>query len=134
MDLPPTAERRLIGDRLVWLTTVAADGTPQTSLVWFLWDGHEVLVYTRGGKPKLRNVAERPRVSLAFNSDDLGGGVVVLTGTARISPEEPPADANQSYLDRYRGWIVERLGSSPEAFAADYDSAIRIRPTGVRAW
>ena len=30
---------RLENEHVVWLTTVAADGTPQPSPVWFLWDG-----------------------------------------------------------------------------------------------
>ena len=40
------AVERLSGDRIGWLTTVAANGTPQVSPIWFLWDGNEILVYS----------------------------------------------------------------------------------------
>lgn len=33
------AERRLREERIAWLTTVRADGQPQSVPVWFLWDG-----------------------------------------------------------------------------------------------
>ena len=33
------AQRRLRDDKLAWLTTTSADGTPQPVPVWFLWDG-----------------------------------------------------------------------------------------------
>jgi len=134
MELPEQARHRLAHDRLAWLTTVGPSGTPQTSLVWFLWDGSEVLVYSGGTKPKVRNVVDRPRVSLAFNSNEVGGDVVVLTGDARISPDEPPVHENPAYLERYERWIVDRLRLTPEAFTERYDTAIRITPTGVRAW
>jgi hypothetical protein len=35
--------QRLREDAVIWLTTVAANGTPQPNPVWFLWDGHSVL-------------------------------------------------------------------------------------------
>jgi PPOX class probable F420-dependent enzyme len=134
MDIPEKALRRLNDDRLVWLTTVDGTGTPQTSLVWFLWGGDEVLVYSGGGKPKVRNILERPRVSLAFNSNDVGGDVVVIDGDARVSAGDPPVHENRPYLARYEGWITGRLGLTPEQFTKRYDTAIRIRPTRVRAW
>lgn len=134
MVIPEKALRRLNDDRLVWLTTVGGTGTPQTSLVWFLWDGEEVLVYSGGGKPKVRNLVERPRVSLAFNSNDVGGDVVVIDGDARVDPGDPPVHENRPYLARYEDWITGRLGLTPEQFTNRYDTAIRIRPTRVRAW
>ncbi len=134
MQIPDKAIRRLQDDRLVWLTTVGPDGTPQTSLVWFLWDGTEVLVYSGGDKPKVRNIVERPRVSLAFNSNDVGGDVTVLTGDARISASDPPVHEHGPYLARYGSWITDRLRLSPEQFTERYDTAIRIQPTSVRSW
>ena len=39
--------QRLREDAVIWLTSVAADGTPQPNPVWFLWDSHTVLVYNQ---------------------------------------------------------------------------------------
>ena len=50
-DFGRRVERRLRDEYLVWLTTVRADGLPQPSPVWFLWDGETVLIYSQPGKP-----------------------------------------------------------------------------------
>ena len=65
--------RRLESEHVAWLTTVRADGQPQPSPVWFLWDGDSILIYSRPNQPKLRNIAGNPKVSLSFNSDGDGG-------------------------------------------------------------
>lgn len=57
-------ERRLRNDRIGWLTTVGADGTPRPSPIWFLWDGLTLLIYSRAETPKLANIARHPRISL----------------------------------------------------------------------
>lgn len=126
--------RRLEGDRHAWLTTVAASGTPYPSLIWFLWIGGEVIVYSQPETPKVRNIATRPRVSLHFDSDGSGGGVATLTGTATIDPAVVPAHKSAEYLARYEEWIIEDLGMTPESFASSYSVPIRIGLDGGRAF
>lgn len=42
------ADRRLREEEEVaWLTTVRADGQPQSVPAWFLWDGETFIVYSR---------------------------------------------------------------------------------------
>ena len=53
------ADERLRADEVAWLITVAADGTPVPTPVWFLWDGTSILVYSQRDKPKLRAVPVR---------------------------------------------------------------------------
>jgi PPOX class probable F420-dependent enzyme len=38
--------QRLREDVVIWLTTVRADGTPEPSPVWFLWDQETFLIYS----------------------------------------------------------------------------------------
>ena len=59
--------QRLENERLVWLTTVAPDGTPQPSPVWFLWDGGSVLIYSQPNRPKLRHIQRNPNVASNFD-------------------------------------------------------------------
>ena len=124
-------ERRLREETIGWQTMVGADGTPQPSPVWFLWDGETVLVYSRPGTPKLRNIEGNPRVSLNLHADGRGGDIVVLTGEARIDGAAPPADAVPAYLAKYRE-AMGRIGMTPEAFAAAYSVPIRMTPTRLR--
>src|SRR5215213_10216027 len=83
-DFGARTTRHLEDDRIVWLATVGPDGTPQPSPVWFLWDGDTALIYSQPSAPKLRNIEQRPRVSLHFNCTASGGDVVILTGDASL--------------------------------------------------
>jgi PPOX class probable F420-dependent enzyme len=130
-DFGARATRHLEGDRIVWLATVGPDGTPQPSPVWFLWDGDTVLIYSQPSTPKLRNIAQRPRVSLHFNCTESGGDVVVITGDASVDTGVPPVDANADYRDKYADGI-RAIGMTPETFAQAYSVPIRIRPTSLR--
>lgn len=127
------ADARLRSEHVAWLVTVAADGTPLPTPVWFWWDGETVLVYSQRDKPKLRHIAANPRVALAMRTDAYGDDIVVVTGDASVDPSAPPADRVPQYVEKY-GPLISRLGSEPGPFAAEYAVPIRIRPTKLRAW
>ena len=124
---------RLREELVAWLVTVAADGTPVPTPIWFLWDGDSLLVYSQRDKPKLRHIAANPRVAIAMRTDVHGDDLVVITGEAEVDKSAPPADEVPEYLDKYRS-AIGRLGSEVEGFAREYSVAIRIRPTKLRAW
>jgi PPOX class probable F420-dependent enzyme len=127
------ASGRLAEEWIIWLTTVRADGTPQSSPVWFLWDGAEFLIYSQPGRPKLRNIEGNPRVALHLNSDDSGGDILTVSGAARIDQGAPPVKDNQPYVQKY-GKALAGEGWSPETMSADYSVPVRIRPDSARVW
>jgi PPOX class probable F420-dependent enzyme len=124
-------QERLQHARVIWLTTVGADGTPQPNPVWFLWDGSSFLIYNLGDAQRLRHIERNPRVALHFDGNGQGGDIVVFSGSARRSPSEPPADQAPAYVDKYRDLIARNFGT-PEAFARRYSVALRITPERVR--
>src|SRR5215211_5545426 len=97
--------RRLTEEPIGWLTTMAPDGTPQPSPIWFLWDGETVLIYSQPNTPKLRHIAANPRVSLNLDGDGKGGNIVILTGEARVDDATPPANQVPAYLAKYASGI-----------------------------
>ena len=46
-DLGRRIARQLESERVIWLTTVGSDNTPQPRPVWFVWDGTSLLVYSQ---------------------------------------------------------------------------------------
>jgi PPOX class probable F420-dependent enzyme len=124
---------RLGTESIAWITTVTADGQPQSSPVWFLWDGSEFLVYAQPRSWKVRNIRANPRVSLHLNSDRDGGQVATFEGPARICEGHPPAHEVDAYLARYRAGIAG-IGMTPEQMAAEYSTALRITPARVRVY
>jgi PPOX class probable F420-dependent enzyme len=126
------AARHLRDDRIVWLTTVTPAGVPLPSPVWFLWDGGEtVLLFSLAGIARTRNIEANPHVSLNFAGDGSGGDIVVLSGRATIELDAPPAHRVETYVEKYI-WGFDRLGVTPEQFAARYSVPIRIRLTRLR--
>ena len=125
------AAHHLAEDRIVWLTTVGTDGSPQPSPVWFLWDGETALMFSQPNTPKLRNIEQNPHVSLNFAGDGYGGDIVILSGEATVHPDGARADMVPAYVEKYREGM-QRIGMTPDAFAQAYSVPVRIRPTRLR--
>jgi len=125
--------RRLRDERLIWLTTVDAKGTPQPTPVWFLWDeaASTFLVYSRVDAKRLAHLQQNPRVALNFDGNGSGGDIIVITGQAQVSSDDPPADQLPAYAEKYRDFIARRY-STAENFASIYPVALRIRPIAIR--
>ena len=127
------AQRRLRDERLAWLITTSADGTPQPIPVWFLWDGgSSFLIYSKPDTAKLRNIAERPRVALHLDGDGEGGDIVIVVGDAAVT-DDPPSDTIPEYTEKY-GALIARNGWTPASFAADYSVPLRVEATALRGW
>lgn len=125
--------QRLQNEQIIWLTTTGADGTPQPSPVWFLWQDGTLLIYSRPNTPKVRNIARTPRVALNFDGDGRGGDIVVFNGEARLAGDAPPADEVGAYTAKYAEGL-RRIGMAPDAFAREYATALRVTPTKVRGF
>ncbi len=124
--------RRLRQDLIGWLTTVAPDGMPQTSPIWFHWDGSEFVVYSLESA-RVRNIEGHSEVSLNLDGDGRGGDIVVVEGVARIDRAFRPASDHEQYVSKYRE-LMEGYGWTPEYFAGAYPVPIRIVPTRYRYW
>jgi PPOX class probable F420-dependent enzyme len=125
--------RRLREERLIWLTTVDAKGMPQPAPVWFLWDEatSTILIYSRSDAKRLTHLQQNSRVALNFDGNGSGGDIIVITGQAQVSTDDPPADQLPSYVEKY-GNFIARLYSTPAQFAAVYSVALRIQPGAIR--
>jgi len=123
------AEERLRGEKIIWLTTVSSNDTPQPNPVWFYWDGESIIVYSQPTSFKVQNITQNPRVSLNFPTDEEGGDVIVLTGEASVDKDPPAPDSR--YLEKYHEEIP-KIGLTPETLAASYSVLIRILPNNLR--
>ena len=125
--------RRLREEHVVWLTTTGADGTPLPNPVWFFWDDEQqsILIYSLTDAVRLAHLRRTSRVALNFDGNGNGGDIIVITGDARVSPSDPPADEHSAFIEKYRDYIARSFGS-PADFAAKYSVALRVTPTKVR--
>ena len=127
-------ERLLRTERIVWLTTVSADGTPQPNAVWFIWDGDSALMYSIPNQAKLKNIARNPHVAMNLDSKKRGDSIVILTGTAAVDTSAPPANKNRAYMAKYRTEIARLNLGTPAKMASEYSVAVRITPKKLRGF
>jgi PPOX class probable F420-dependent enzyme len=138
MSVPPAAlaaarlDRFLSSEPVVWLSTVRPDGAPHLVPIWFTWDGSSLLVFSKPGAQKVRNLRAHPVAMLALGEpeDDFD----VALAEARVELFDAPAtelpDAHMTkYADR-----MAALGLSPEEFVATYSQVLRITPTRSLPW
>jgi PPOX class probable F420-dependent enzyme len=125
------AEEKLRHEIVLWLTTVSPAGQPQSTPIWFHWDGSTLLFYSQPGRPKLVNIAANANVALHLVGDPEGEDVITIEGVAALDPAAPPSDALAAYAEKYRS-AIDGNGWTPASMAADYPVAVRVTPTRFR--
>lgn len=124
-------QRRLKGEQIIWLTTVAGSGRAYPRPVWFLWKEGEILIYSQPETFKLQHIQQNPEVALNFDSDGRGGDIIIFSGTAVIDSNHPPADQVADYIGKYEGGL-QRIGMTPASFAASYSVPVRVSLKSLR--
>ena len=109
VEIPAEVTHRLTSDQFGWLTTVAKSGQPVPRLVWFYFDGADVVVYTEPNAAKVRHVRNHPRVSLSLDSDGQGSGIVAVGGVATVDDEDSDPRDDAPYWAKYSA-LAEQIG------------------------
>jgi PPOX class probable F420-dependent enzyme len=127
------ADQRLRSEPIIWLTTVNGSGQPQSSPVWFLWDGSGFLIFGSKNGPKTPSIRANPLVSLHLDGDGNGGGNVIFEGTATVSTDGSAAAIPADYIAKYQP-LIQGFGWTLDGMAADYPHVIMVAPARVRVW
>jgi PPOX class probable F420-dependent enzyme len=125
------AREHIESDVVAWLTTVAPDGRPQSSVISFLHENGTILFYSQPDTPKIRNLAHSPLVSFALETDPYGDHYLIIEGTAAIDPSVPPSDKHPAYYAKYLEPHAH-WGMDVHDVARDFSEPIRIVPRRVR--
>jgi len=107
------------------LTTLFADGSPQSTPVWFLLDGDDILFSTTAGAQKLRNITGDARATFAVYdpADDMS--YVEARGTITIS-EDPAADTRDRIVQKH-GYVDGSAFDAP----GTQRFTLRLRPIKI---
>ncbi|MGH7666252.1 MAG: PPOX class F420-dependent oxidoreductase [Candidatus Dormibacteria bacterium] len=102
--LPTPVRQFLDSPNMATLATLGADGAPQATVVWFLLEEGGVLVNTRAGRSKVRNLAGDGRVALAvFDRDDPYRSVQVRGRARELCRGSAASDDIHRLSRRYTG-------------------------------
>jgi PPOX class probable F420-dependent enzyme len=125
MDIEPVvpeSHRKLL-DRPLYahLATVRPDGSPQSNVMWFVWDGKRIMMTHTKTRQKFRNLRLEPRVAMSIIDPEDQYSFLEVRGVVE-SIEDDDADASF-----YRS-LQQRYGESWPISDAAVRVVITIRP------
>ena len=87
--------------RFAVLATINPDGSPQQTVMWFQLDGDELVMNTKRGRRKDRNLVRDPRISVCVED---AYRYVSVAGTARLDQDQVRTHADILRIaKRYEG-------------------------------
>ena len=83
------------------LATINQDGTPQLTTMWYLFENDMIVMNTKAGRVKERNLRRDPRISVCFEN---GYSYLTISGKAELidDPETAQHDIHRLAV-RYNG-------------------------------
>jgi PPOX class probable F420-dependent enzyme len=139
MNTQPTtvAAARIQGflekEPVVWLSTVRPDGGPHLVPIWFWWDGAALLVFSKPGAQKVRNLRAHPSVMLALGDAEDDFDVGLMRGRAELLDRPTSEVLPMAHIDKYADKLAS-IGLGAEEYAATYSQVIRIVPDDFLPW
>ena len=103
------------------LATVRPDGAPQSSVMWFAWDGSRIRMTHTRTRQKFANLADEPRVALSIADPEDGYRYVEVRG--RVEAIEDDDDKASFYKA-----LQSRYGEDYEVTDVDVRIVITVAP------
>ena len=115
MTLPGSHRDLLAAPGVAVLTTIGADGYPQSTAIWFLADEDVVRISLHTGRQKYRNLRRNPHATLFLLDPTNPYRTLELRGDVTI--EEA---ADRLFIER----VIRHYGQDPATFAAPLDDRV----------
>jgi PPOX class probable F420-dependent enzyme len=121
MTLPESHADLLEKPNFAHLATVRPDGSPQSSVMWFDWDGSRIRMTHTKTRQKFRNLGAEPRVALSIADPADGYRFLEVRGVVESVEDD---DAEASF---YKS-LQRRYGNEYEVKDAAVRVVITLRP------
>ena len=125
IDLPESHRDLLERPLFAHLATLRPDGSPQSSVMWFGWDGQMIRFSHTSTRQKYRNLLRDGRVSFHVQDPDNPYRTLEVRGVVTSMDPDPEAVFYRSLQERY-GFVVP-------VFDADVRVVIVVEPTSFVA-
>ncbi len=109
--------------RFAVLGTINKDGSPHLTAMWYLLDGDTIMMNTKVGRVKERNIRRDPRISICFED----AGYLTISGKAEII-DDPEAAQEDIYrlAVRYNGEETAKK-QMEEMFSKEHRVTFRLK-------
>ena len=94
---------------------------------WFWWEGEALLVFSKPGARKVRNLRANPSVMLALGNAEDDFDVGLIEGEAELLDRPSAKVLPAAHLDKYADQLAT-LGPTAAEYAATYSQVIRVAP------
>ena len=98
------------------LAYVWMDGTPRVVPIWFHWNGREIVMASPPKAPKLKALAQNPKVALTIDDNTFPHKVLLIRGTALLETVDGIVPEYEAAAQRYfdaalaQGWLKQLRG------------------------
>jgi PPOX class probable F420-dependent enzyme len=123
----PESHRYLLDANFLTLATIAPDGRPQVSEVWFLAENGDVKLSLNTSRKKVRNLRDNPKCSVFILDLANPAKYLEVRGDAEIAPDDDYAFAER--IGAKYGGVDLRSRDQP----GESRVVVTIRPTRVNA-
>jgi PPOX class probable F420-dependent enzyme len=101
VEVPEEFHELLQSRGVAFVSTIGKRGEPQTTPLWFLWDGERVRTSLVEGRQKLRNLCRDPRISVVIAEPARPTFYLELRGT--VSELVPDPELERAVAVKYTG-------------------------------
>jgi PPOX class probable F420-dependent enzyme len=92
---------------IAFVSTIGRHGEPQTTPLWFLWEGDALRFSLVEGRQKLRNLRRDPRLSVVVVDPAHPTRYIELRGTASPLTLDRTLDLERKVAEKYTGSHVD---------------------------
>lgn len=117
VPIPPEFGRLLESTAIAFVSTIGPAGEPNTTPIWFLWDGERLRFSLVEGRRKLRNLRRDPRLSVVVVDPAEPTWYVELRGRVVLEPD-PDLALERAVAEKYVGRHVDVEPPGTPRFAA----------------
>jgi PPOX class probable F420-dependent enzyme len=134
----PSTDAALRDDPVVWLSSVQPDGRPHLVPLWLLWDGEQIVAFSKPSARKIGNLRAAPSAMLAVGTPGPEFQVELIEARAEI-PDRPTTELMPSGFGAKYAELLRRAGLTARRFAEVYSQPIVLHPIrflgyGGRGW
>jgi PPOX class probable F420-dependent enzyme len=121
LAVPTTHTDLLEKPTFAHLATVRPDGAPQSSVMWFVWDGQRLRFTHTRTRQKFKNIAHERRVTVSIRDEANPYRFLEVRGEVESIETDPTATFYKALQRRY--------GVDYPVFDAEVRVVITVRPT-----
>jgi PPOX class probable F420-dependent enzyme len=114
--------------KVLWLSSVGADGRPHVVPAWFVWDGERIVLFSKPRARKIRNLRRRPHAMIALGAAGPHFDVELIEADAELPAATAAQVMPDAFATKYRA-LMRRADLSIQRFEEVYSQPIVLRPT-----